>query len=141
MESQDWKFVQIDGETFVEWEPRLTREEELELDYEVDKLKRYNSVLHALREELGLTQEQFAELLGVTQSNVSKLEKKQEPRLSVVRRLVEHKGGVLRLVAEFDGRLMELPISLVAPVHPSKGRSASSKVSQLAMKRKARSQA
>lgn len=63
----------------------------------------------ALRERLGMTQKEMAELLMTTQSNVSKIEAKSNPNISVLRRMVEGKGGKLKLVVEMaDGETFEL---------------------------------
>ncbi len=62
-----------------------------------------------LRDRLGLTQKEVADLLDTTQSNVSKIEAKSDPSLSVLKRLVESRGGRLRLTVELhNGESIEL---------------------------------
>lgn len=97
-------------EKFVEWNPTLTKEDEVEVEFALGYLKARISALRTLRKELGLSQAEISEILETTQSNVSKMEAKDETRFSIIRRIVEHKGGRLRLLAEFEGRELELPI-------------------------------
>lgn len=98
----------------VAWRPEWSPEKELEIAAGVEELRRSNSALRDLRESLGISQEELADVLGMTQSNISKIEAKDEPRLSVLRRLVEHKGGRLKLVIEMDGKDTEWPFNPAA---------------------------
>jgi transcriptional regulator with XRE-family HTH domain len=95
---------------YSEWRPKLTLEEEREVAEGVIALKHRISLLKALREQLGLSQLELADILETSQSNVSKMEAKSDPRLSVIRKLVEHQGGRLKIVAEFPDRELELPL-------------------------------
>jgi predicted transcriptional regulator len=97
-------------ETFVEWRPVWSPDEQKQVDETVLYLKKQVSLLKALREELGLSQLELSDILETSQSNVSKMEAKSDPRLSVIRKLVEHQGGRLKIVAEFPDRELELPL-------------------------------
>ena len=102
--------ILADDETFIEWRPDWTPEEQAQVDEGVLALRRRISLLKALRERLGLSQLELSEILETTQSNVSKMEAKADPRLSVIRKLVEHQGGRLKIVAEFPDKELELPL-------------------------------
>ena len=52
--------------------------------------------LRALREAVGLTQEELAKRVEVTQSQLSKLERRDDHRISTLRRYVEALGGLWR---------------------------------------------
>lgn len=95
---------------YAEWGPEWSHEDEREIEAGVIKLRKSMSALRALREQLGVSQEELAAILGVTQSNVSKMEVSAKPRISVLRKLIEHKGGRLRIVAEFDGKETDLSL-------------------------------
>lgn len=97
-------------ETFIEWRPEWSPEEQKQVDEAVVYLTKQVSLLKALREQLGLSQLELSDILGTTQSNVSKMEAKADPRLSVIRKLVEHQGGRLKIVAEFPDKELELPL-------------------------------
>ena len=64
--------------------------------------------LRAIRETLGLTQEELASLAEMTQSEVSRLERRTDHRLSTLRRVVEALGGELEIVANFGDRRIRL---------------------------------
>ena len=55
--------------------------------------------LRALREAMGLTQEELAERIAITQSQLSKMERREDHRISTVRRYVAALGGELEIVA------------------------------------------
>ena len=93
----------------VEWRPELTAEEQEYYNQLKAKIEPRILAFKALRERLGLTQREMAELLMTTQSNVSKIEAKSNPNISVLRRMVEGKGGKLKLIVEMaDGERIEL---------------------------------
>jgi DNA-binding XRE family transcriptional regulator len=55
------------------------------------------SAFRKVREELGLTQIEVAQLLGITQSNVSKIEAKTGFDLTALAQLVHAKGGTMQI--------------------------------------------
>jgi predicted transcriptional regulator len=64
--------------------------------------------LRALREAVGLTQEELAQRVAITQSQLSKLERREDHRLSTLRRYVTALGGELEIVAIVDGKRIRL---------------------------------
>ncbi len=64
--------------------------------------------LRALREAVGLTQEELARKVEVTQSQLSKLERREDHRLSTLRRYVEALGGEIEIVALIEGKKIRL---------------------------------
>lgn len=64
--------------------------------------------LRALREAVGLTQEELARRVEVTQSQLSKLERREDHRLSTLRRYVEALGGEIEIIAVIDGKKIRL---------------------------------
>lgn len=60
--------------------------------------------MRALREAVGLTQDELAQRIAVTQSQLSKLERREDHRISTVRRYVAALGGELEIVAVIDGK-------------------------------------
>lgn len=64
--------------------------------------------LKNLRETLGKTQEEVAEVANMTQSQLSKMEKSKEHLVSTLRRCVEAMGGELEIVAKFNDRSVKL---------------------------------
>jgi len=64
--------------------------------------------LRALREAVGLTQEELASRVEVTQSQLSKLERREDHRISTVRRYVEALGGQLEIFAFVEGKRVRL---------------------------------
>jgi DNA-binding XRE family transcriptional regulator len=64
--------------------------------------------LRQLREEVGKTQVELAELTEVTQSALSRLERREDNPLEVVRRYVEALGGELELVAVIGNKRVKL---------------------------------
>ena len=63
----------------------------LELIQEVEGLR-------ALRQLLGLTQEELGDRLGIKQPSVHKIERQADVQLSTLRRFVEAAGGSLELI-------------------------------------------
>jgi DNA-binding XRE family transcriptional regulator len=100
---------QIDLSDCVEWKPEFSSE--ALAHYERTRAASEPGILaiKRLRERLGLTQREMAELLMTTQSNVSKIEAKGDPSLSLLRRMVEGRGGRVRIIVEMgDGEQIEL---------------------------------
>lgn len=65
--------------------------------------------LRQLREEVGKTQAEMADLIEVTQSAISRLERREENNpLEAVRRYVEALGGELELVAVIGNKRVKL---------------------------------
>lgn len=64
--------------------------------------------LRALREAVGLTQEELARRVDVTQSQLSKLERRDDHRISTLRRYVEALGGTLEICAIVGGKRIKL---------------------------------
>lgn len=60
--------------------------------------------LKDLRQAVGKTQEDLAEVMGVGQDTISRLEQRSDMLLSTLRRYVEGMGGKLELVAQFPNR-------------------------------------
>ena len=60
--------------------------------------------LRALREAVGLTQDELALRVDTTQSQLSKMERREDHRISTVRRYVTALGGQLEIVAIVDGK-------------------------------------
>ena len=54
--------------------------------------------LRALRQLLGLTQEELGDRLGIKQPSVHKIERQADVQLSTLRRFVEAAGGSLELI-------------------------------------------
>ena len=73
--------------------------------------------LRALRDKLGITQEELAARIKVSQSQLSRLERRKDSRLSTIRRYV--KGGELELTAVIRGKRVPL-----VQVKPTKKRAA-----------------
>ena len=79
----------------------------------VEKLERtYDAVLELadLRESLGVTQTDLAELLEVSQPNVSKIEHKDDVYLSTLKSYISALGGRLELKAVFPNRSFSLAL-------------------------------
>lgn len=67
-----------------------------ELEADVQELL----TIKELRQQLGITQEQMADMLGIHQVNVSKLENRSNPNLSTLREYLFRLGFKLTLSAE-----------------------------------------
>ena len=70
--------------------------------------QRYEMDLRALREALGKSQAEVAELAAVAQSEISRAEAHTDHLVSSLRRVVEALGGELRIAAVFPDREVEL---------------------------------
>ncbi len=64
--------------------------------------------LKALREVVGLTQEEVAERMGALQPEVSRAEKREDHRVSTLRQYVEALGGEVEVVARFGDKSVRL---------------------------------
>ncbi len=64
--------------------------------------------LKTLREQLGITQSELAELMDTQQPQLSKLESQADFLLSTLRRYVEALGGDLEITAVFDDTRIRL---------------------------------
>ena len=64
--------------------------------------------LRALREAVGLTQDELAQRIAMTQSQLSKLERREDHRLSTLSRYVTALGGQLEIVAVVQGKRIRL---------------------------------
>jgi len=94
----------------VEWRPEW-KGKDLEYYNEVSEfIESSVSVLRSLRETLGLSQAEVAEILATTQSNVSKMEAKSSKGVNSLSRIVRARGGRLKLVAEVGGKEIEFSI-------------------------------
>jgi transcriptional regulator with XRE-family HTH domain len=66
------------------------------------------STLRALREAMGLTQDELAQRIEITQSQLSKMERRDDHRISTLRRYVEALGGSLEICALVNGKRVKL---------------------------------
>ncbi len=57
--------------------------------------------LQELRQSLGITQAEVAQVLDINQAAISKMERQEDIRISSLIRFVEALGGKLKLVASF----------------------------------------
>ena len=69
--------------------------------------------LRALRDKLGITQEELADRIKVSQSQLSRLERRKDSRLSTIWRYVEAMGGELEITAVIRGK--RVPLVQVGP--------------------------
>lgn len=60
--------------------------------------------LFAMRQDMGVSQQQLAERLHVSQANVSRIEAADDLQVSTLARYIEALGGHLEVSAVFDGR-------------------------------------
>lgn len=88
-------------------EKKLSPEQLRRIDEEVEQ-ELLEMDLRALREAVGLTQEELARKVEVTQSQLSKLERREDHRLSTLRRYVEALGGEIEIVALIEGKKIRL---------------------------------
>ncbi|HAT8252101.1 TPA: helix-turn-helix domain-containing protein [Legionella pneumophila] len=68
------------------------------------------ALLHEIREQLDITQEDMALRLKTKQANVSRTERRKDMKLSTLKRYVEAMGGELDIVAKFP--MNEVHLSL-----------------------------
>ena len=64
--------------------------------------------LEQLREGLGISQEELANLLDVQQPAISKLVRRPDMKISTLRDLIAAMGGELRITATFPDRSVEI---------------------------------
>ena len=64
--------------------------------------------LHELRQALGLSQKNLADVLNVQQPSIAKLEKRTDMYLSSLRSHIEAMGGELEIVARFPDGLVKI---------------------------------
>ena len=64
--------------------------------------------LHELRQALGLSQKNLADVLNVQQPSIAKLEKRTDMYLSSLRSHIEAMGGELEIVAIFPDGLVKI---------------------------------
>ena len=64
--------------------------------------------LKALRDHLGVTQEELAAKIGMSQAELSRSERREDHLLSTLRRYVEALGGRLDVRAVFGDKQIEL---------------------------------
>lgn len=64
--------------------------------------------LHELRQALGLSQKNLADVLNVQQPTIAKLEKRTDMYLSSLRSHIEAMGGELEIVARFPDGLVRI---------------------------------
>ena len=64
--------------------------------------------LRDVRELVGKTQEEVAEVADIAQGELSKIERREDHLVSTVRRYVEALGGELHVVASFDDKSIRL---------------------------------
>jgi hypothetical protein len=94
----------------VEWRPEWQGEDLEYYNRLRGQLEPSISMLRAVRELLGMSQTEAAEILMTSQSNVSKMEARSDTGVSVLSRLVRSKGGTLRIVADFGGEAREFSL-------------------------------
>ena len=58
-------------------------------------------LLHEIREQLDITQEDMATKLNTKQANVSRTERRRDMKLSTLKRYIEAMGGELDIVIRF----------------------------------------
>ena len=71
--------------------------------------------LSAIRDAIGLTQEDFATELSMSQENVSRIERATDVKISTIQRLARTAGAQLELVAVMPGGRR---VSLLKPAKP-----------------------
>ncbi len=87
-----------------DWSPELLAKSEA-----FKKAKRAELVtLEELRENLGLSQDELANVLDVQQPAISKLVRRADMKVSTLRDLIAAMGGELRITAAFADRSVEI---------------------------------
>ena len=64
--------------------------------------------LEQLREGLGISQEELANVMDVQQPAISKLVRRPDMKVSTLRELIAAMGGEMHITATFDGRSVEI---------------------------------
>ena len=64
--------------------------------------------LRALREAMGMTQDEMAKAIDIAQAQVSRLERRDDHRISTLRRYVAALGGKLEIAAVVKGKRVPL---------------------------------
>lgn len=82
----------------------LSPERQAAIQARAEALIAEERTLQALRQALGLTQEEMATRLQIGQENISRLEKRGDMKLSTLQGYVEALGGELRLTVTFPDR-------------------------------------
>jgi DNA-binding transcriptional regulator YiaG len=67
-------------------------------------------LLHEIREQLHITQEDMAAKLNTKQANVSRTERRRDMKLSTLKRYIEAMGGELDIVAKFASNEVHLNV-------------------------------
>lgn len=65
-------------------------------------------LLHEIREQLHITQEDIATKLNIKQANVSRTERRRDMKLSTLKRYIEAMGGELDIIAKFASNEVHL---------------------------------
>ena len=87
-----------------DWSPeRRARHEAHKAKFEAELVS-----LEQLRERLGLSQEELANLMDVQQPAISKLVRRSDMKVSTLRELITAMGGELHITATFAGRSVEI---------------------------------
>ncbi|MEM6415376.1 MAG: helix-turn-helix transcriptional regulator [Pseudomonadota bacterium] len=94
-------------ENWTEERKKRVADKTIAMDQELD--------LAALREALGLSQTELAEMLDRSQGAISQLENRTDMTLSNLRRVIEGMGGQLKVSAEFPDRTISLGIGSAPP--------------------------
>ena len=67
-------------------------------------------LLHEIREQLHITQEEMAAKLNTKQANISRTERRRDMKLSTLKRYIEAMGGELDIVAKFASNEVHLNV-------------------------------
>ena len=68
------------------------------------------ALLHEIREQLDITQEDMALRLKTKQANVSRTERRKDMKLSTLKRYIEAMGGEMDIVAKFPTNEIHLSL-------------------------------
>ncbi len=86
------------------WSPeRLASHEALTVKFEAELVS-----LEQLREGLGISQEELAEVMDIQQPAISRLVRRSDMKVSTLRELIAAMGGELHITASFAGRSVEI---------------------------------
>jgi len=87
-----------------DWSPeRLARSEARKAELSAELVS-----LEQLREALGITQEELADVMDVQQPAISKLVRRPDMKVSTLRDLISAMGGELHITATFPDRSVEI---------------------------------